>query len=245
MRKKYLPPACTLVLITLCLIAQAQQQKRIRDAIGARVIPWNEGSILLNDGRELQGMLQYNHQTGILAFRHAGGESQALGPRSVIAFRFFDEDEQRRRTFISLDNQEPQTTLLRRSFYEVLAEFKHFAVLMKTEPLQYIASELTEPRSLVSLTYFTTRLYVQRSTIYFMNRRGEIKPYLQVVEKDMKGLVNGTTISNRVIDEKLLKIYTGDYYDRLKSFTETFGLNPGETDDLLEILCYYKSLTGP
>lgn len=124
----YLLPSLILApSITACC-----QEKTASKVFLERSIDWSEGSIMLNDGNELKGVIKYNDNTGVLNYEN-GNVSRSLTSKSVAGFEFFDEGQNRQRIFYSLLFDDPATNVKKHSFFEVLIEFKTFAVLSKRD----------------------------------------------------------------------------------------------------------------
>jgi TonB family protein len=209
-------------------------------------IDWNEGSILLSDGRELKGNLKYNDKNGVLMYQNGSG-SDSFTPRSAAGFEFWDGAAGKQRVFFTFPYADKAVT--KHFFFEVIKEFKSFAVLAKTDPIDLderstpgsIYDSKTNTFSDISLTTFSTQVS-QSETIYLMDAKdGAIKPYVKIVDKDIDDTYSVKT-RNWMIDEDLLKIYTGTLYQKLLAYAEENKLRFSRKWDLIRILEYYSSL---
>jgi hypothetical protein len=139
---------------------------------------WREGSIVLNDGTELNGLLRFDDNSGILSFQD-GEVSKALIARSVSGFQFYDEETKEERIFFSLEYNEGDT-FAKYYFFELLRENETFAVLCKIDPVEVKSTSygnvglpagdgtLHNPGSV----YSRTEMH-QTETIYFMDKGGD------------------------------------------------------------------------
>jgi hypothetical protein len=215
---------------------------------------WSEGSILLADNTELNGMIKYNDREGILSYNN-GDNTRAFGPRSVMGFEFFDEVQRRQRVFYTLDYESPKDNVRKPQFFEMLREYKKFAVLVKCDPIQ------TERRSPVMARPFDPLNAVnpgpastanskytvvsQLETVYLMGTDGEIEAYFKnkLEQNGMRSIFTGEDdrIRSEVIDRDLLEKYTGaELYAKMASYAKENDLAFRTQDDLLKILDYHK-----
>jgi hypothetical protein len=143
---------------------------------------------MLKDGTELKGgLVRYNDKSGILNYEN-GSDTRSLMPRSVVAFEFFDDSKGSQRIYYSLEADDEETGIKRYYFFEVLKEFKNFAVLSMIAPLEIEqrSGRLTFNDPTFNATQNVPRIeYTQMETIYFMSRDGNLKPYLKIIEKDI------------------------------------------------------------
>ena len=89
---------------------------------------------MLNGGTELKGLVRYNGKTGVVSFE-SGRDSRSLTSRNLTGFEYFDERQSRQRIFYSLPYEDPVNNTEASLFFEVLRQYKDFAMLAKTDPL--------------------------------------------------------------------------------------------------------------
>src|SRR5215203_5333883 len=89
---------------------------------------WFDGSLLLNNGREIKGLIKYNDKSDIVSIEN-GRESKSFTARHVRGFEFFDEIEKKQRVFYAVDIEDRFSKVKRPLFFEILMELKEFAVL--------------------------------------------------------------------------------------------------------------------
>ena len=234
-------------LLSLCAISSFSQRDKKEGGILERGASWSEGSVMLNDGTELKGVLRHDTKTGILSFQN-GDINKSFTAKSVVGFEIFDESVNKQRVFYSFPYIHPATDLISPQFFEALKEFKHFAVLSKVDPIDVDQRRDRTPNfnpySPVTSggTEIVTEI-TQTETIYFMNPKGDIKPYLKIIDKDVdRFMFDSSTTKNKLVDEELLEQYAGSHYAALKSYAKENKLSFKRKKDLLEILEHYGQL---
>ncbi|MBT1701161.1 hypothetical protein KK083_29995 [Fulvivirgaceae bacterium PWU4] len=211
---------------------------------------WYDGSIMVNDGTELVGLLRYNDDTGVLSFE-SGSISKSFTAKSVAGFEFFDEERNKQRVFYVFSYPDPQTDIVSPLFFEVVKEFKTFAVLSKTDPLQMKQKSHTTSGTTPSGSYgpgytYTSTEILQVETIYIMDPNGQIMPYARIVEKEIDDnyLFDRSKVKNKLIDDELLETYTKPHYETLVKFADENKLSFKRKNDLVRILEHYQQLTA-
>lgn len=215
---------------------------------------WSEGSILLADNTELKGMVKYDDHDGILSYNN-GDNTRAFGPRSVLGFEFFDDSQQRQRIFYTLDYEAPYDNIRKPLFFEVLREYKTFAVLVKFDPVQtekkaiLLSGQVFDGLNAVNPGAGTLKKTVvsQVETVYLMGTDGEIEAYFRNrLEQD--GFASATSgkddkVKRKVIDRDLLEKYTGaELYTKMTSYARENDLTFKTRLDFLKILDHHGEL---
>ena len=236
----------TIVLIATAFIANAQSAALLIDNEG-----WSDGSIMTSEGSELKGLAKYNDKTGILSY-HDGENSRAFSPRSAAGFEFYDEALQKQRIFYSLEYREEQEGANKQFFFELLRDYKDFAVLCKIDRIeidQKSMGSLAPSAVGVSTGIPTQSTWVevsQKETIFLMKNDGTIEPYLKFVniqtdesdlfQKDVKK-------KGKVVDEDVLIRYIGEsHFKQLQHFARENKLKFKKKEDFLKILQHYDEL---
>lgn len=236
----------TLILVvSLVLSIRVDAQEKILEALIPELLVWSEGSVMLSDGSELKGMLKYNDRSGVL-FYDNGKDQKTLTPRRVVAFEFSDEKQQLQRVFYSFPLKDDQNAE-QHYFFEVIKQFKAFAVLSKIDPIEVETKDrgtgIHDPVTGFTPYYGRTTDVTQTETIYIMSERGAIKPYVRIVEKDIDGILfDSSRTKNRMLDEGLLERFAGKNYAELEAFAKKNRLSFKRKKDLIEILDYYEDL---
>lgn len=213
---------------------------------------------MLTNGTELKGLLKYNTRNGILAFQD-GIESRVLTPIRVAGFEFFDESLSRQRIFYTFKYKDAQTDVDRPLFFELLRDFKTFAILSKVDQVDVdlkrdsFGQRLTaKPFQFDNTSAYpnnaSSRLEVsQTETIYLMNSEGIIKPYIKaiVIQDGVTDIFTkkDSKTKNKMIDRDLIEEYVSpEHYEKLLKYSEHYTLNFKVKSDSMKILDYYEKL---
>lgn len=228
-----------LTLVCLVSISVSAQNKKL-DPLTPNVV-WGDGSIILNNGDELRGLVGFNDSQGIVTFQ-AGNNSRSFVPRSITTFNLFDESVKRQRVFYSLEFEDEQSV---KGFYffEVLREFKNFAVISKIDPVEVKVRQNNNntlgpgPTSASTFNTTTTRI-TQMETVYFIGSDGAIEPYLKVTRQFVdRDFYDREKTKRKIIDDNLLKKYfTEAEINTMQKFSEKNQLTFESKEDLVKIL---------
>jgi hypothetical protein len=211
---------------------------------------WFDGSILLNDGNEIRGLIKYNDKTDIVCLEN-GRESRSYTARHVRAFEFYDEVEKKQRLFYAVEVEDRINNIKRPLFFEVLMDTKDFALISKIAPIKFERKEYATPAIFNPVTgsFSAGRYYgypstiSQTETLFFFSRDGEVRPFLEIKEKEIDGMFHDRSIvKNRIVDENVLKQFTSSHYDKLVSYAEENSLNIQNKKDLISLLEYYNKI---
>jgi hypothetical protein len=212
---------------------------------------WFEGSILLTNGKEHKGLIKYNDKTDIVCLENAR-ESKSFTARHVQGFEFFDEVEKKQRVFYSVEVEDKVNNVKRPLFFEVLVDSKDFALISKIAPIRVERKEYTTPAMFNPATgAFTAGRYYgypatisQTETLFLFSKEGEVRPLLEIKEKEIDGMFfDRTIVKNRILDNEVLRRFTNTHYKQLVSYAKENSLSVREKNDLITLLNYYNSLT--
>ncbi|HEY9048742.1 MAG TPA: hypothetical protein VIN08_22715 [Ohtaekwangia sp.] len=233
---------CLYILILLNAIQLFGQEKKFEE-LNPDLIEWGEGSILLNDGQELKGLVRFNDKNGIVSFE-SGNTSRSYVPRSVAAFEFYDEKLKRQRVFYSLEFED-KDNVKRPFFFEVLRDFKTFAVISKIDPVE-IEQWTTSPASfssngittVVGGTGGTVTKITQTETIYFLGSKGEIEPYLKLMRKIVdRTLYDRKKTKQKILDDDILRKYFNESeISNMIDYSEKNNLHFDNKEEFIKIL---------
>ncbi|MFZ6014587.1 MAG: energy transducer TonB [Bacteroidota bacterium] len=226
-----------------------QKTRKNNDMISdvAESIEWSEGSLLLNDGTELKGVVKYNDNTGLLSYQN-GADSRSFLAKSVVGFEYWDETIKSQRVFYSFDYVDAQAGTNKRCFFEALKEFKTFALLSKIDPVgvsrKYNNNGYTDPISGMYTNSGSSVELSQKETLFLMSRDGKIEPYVKITDTETnRVLVDTWKTKTKMLDDDLLAKYVGEeMYEKLRAFAKEQGLKFRIKKDLLTILGYYGEL---
>jgi hypothetical protein len=176
-----------------------------------------EGSIILNDGTINKGLVNYSSQTGVVSFE-SNSHSGRYNARNISGFEY------NKKQFYSIPYRASSGIV--KQFFEVVREYKDFAVISKTDLLSHKpVSELT--------------------TLYFMTSSDfKVMPFLEVLDREVKWRIfNANKMQVRVLDSTVPEIIMGENFGKVKAFAKEKKLAWHVKDSLISILDYYDSLT--
>ncbi len=211
---------------------------------------WFDGSVLLTNGEEIKGLVKYNDKTDIISIE-SGRISKSFTARHVKAFEFYDEIEEKQRIFYAVDVEDRIYNVKRPLFFEVLADLKNFAVLSKIAPSRIDKREYATPAMFNPATgvFASGRYYGYPSTIshtetiFFLSREGELRPFLEIKEKEIDGMFSDrSVVRNTILDDELLERFTGSQYRSLMQFARKNDLNLKEKEDFVRLMKHYRDI---
>ena len=236
-----------MLLLLMNISLFAQKKKKSEEPLLNENAEWFEGSILLNDGTPLEGLLKYNAVSAILSFQD-GTVSKVFTSSRVSTFQFFDESLQKQRVFYALPHEDAETNAVRPLFFEALREYQSFAVLSKVDPVDVDRRVSKNPFVYTSpdgsgIMNSTNLVVSQIETIYLMNASGEIRSYFKIVREEKSGMWSLDKTSNKMIErDLLLEFIPQETFDKLERFAKENDLKFKLKDDFLKILTYYDTL---
>jgi hypothetical protein len=214
----------------------------------------NKGSIILNDGREIKGLVAYNDATGILKFDD-GNESKTLTSRSVLGFEVYDPSFEGNRIFYTLHKEDPENGSMQPFFFELLKDFKEFAVLSRKEPLNVKKEKdwlpmgnKSSPDNYQKKTIYDKKIIVvqQVETFYLLKPQSDPEPYFSITTQNTDGKVVLVDIQRRTkekfTDRDLFAEYLGSSFDQVEAYAKENNLSFKNKSDFLKILSYYETL---
>jgi len=211
---------------------------------------WFPGSMMLNNGHEIKGLIKYNDKTDIVSIENAR-LSKSFTARHVKAFEFFDELEKKQRVFFSADVEDRVYQVQRPLFFEVLVDLNDFALVSKIAPIRVDKREYATPAMFNPATggFSAGRYYGYPSTIshtdtlFFFTRDGKLRPFLEIKEKEINGMfVDRSIVKNKIVNPDLLKKYTSSHYSQLVNYAKKNDLDFNQKDDLVSLLNHYQQL---
>jgi hypothetical protein len=219
-------------------------QERLRDEMIPMNIPWADGSVMLKDGTEIKGVIKHNDKAELLHFQN-GDDTRTLTPRGVVAFEYYDEEVSGQRLFYSLEYADEESGIKKYHFFEVLREFKSFAVLSTTSPIKIEQKSSTNSAFATNpgtLNYERLE-YSQVETIVFMNEHGDLEPYVRIVEKDIDGAwFDYDKTKNKFIDKEVFGKYAGKNWTAILQFADENKLKFKRRTDLMKALNHLATL---
>jgi hypothetical protein len=210
---------------------------------------WSEGSIFLTNNSELKGLVRYNDKVGVLNLQ-SGAQSRSFTPRSVLAFEFFDAAQNKQRLFYSIEYEDSETTAKRPYFFEVLKDYGDFALVSKTDPIEFkkkltLADQLLNNSQTApdnnALIPSTTHIY-QLETIYLFDLiKEKIDPIAEITNQEIDRLLfDKSKTKDKVVGRSELKDFFQDSYELVADYAKENDLKFDKKDDLVKIFNYYS-----
>jgi len=228
-------------LLTLQTFGAIAQERRAQ-IIQAKVAS-GSGSVLSEDDEIHYGEVTFNDNLGVVTIV-ANGESRSFNARNTQRFEFDDAQLERNRTFHVFDYLNEDTGMTNPAFFEVLAEFETFAVLSKIDPVQARPQRgLTPPIASTLTSADSKKVAFQNETVFIMNDKGAMLPYLKLTEKEIEGVYFDTRSNKKkYLDKNVIEDYAGAHYPALESYAVKNDLSFKNKEDLIKILDHYKVL---
>jgi hypothetical protein len=232
------------------VICNSFGQVQVADSILSVKQGWSEGSIMTSAGEELFGLLRYNDKSGLLSFEDEN-KSSTYTADGIVAFELFDESIKKQRVFYSFLWEEEEG-MRRRLFFEIVMELDGFAILSKVDPIDISHKVFRSSGGFNPATnayapaseYGSSVKISQTETIYLMDSETNIKPYIQIIETDIDGvLYNRKKTRNKILDEHLLQQFVGKQMnDKLVEYARQNNLSFKEKEDLIRVFEYYREI---
>lgn len=241
------------------IVAQKLKPEKITDSTAV----WCRGSVELENGEKLTGLLRYNKMTSLLQFED-GSISKALTAKTVLRFEFYDTAQRKQRKFISYGFENIQSRVdsiaqakglrpvnIQRKFFEVLMEFPRFAVLHSIGPIRVaMQSGSIGHFSFITGTWNASSAhppsttYSQMEMLYIFDTNGQVSPLLMSYHKDRDGLlIDGkVTRSYSKTTDIIMQRYTEPYFYQIDDWAHENNLSFEKTEDVLKMFEYYRTL---
>lgn len=239
MRRLFILTTTLIILSSAVALAQLKKSKILK--VDMNFYP---GKITLIDGSKLEGEVNFNDNDGIVAFR-SDDEVNYYNSKNITGFEFIDPNTQRNRFYFVMEYNDPRVGIPKFCFFEVLKEFKSFAVLAKIDP---IAADVQRPMGIPTNKAMSSKsnnnmVATQVETIYFMSEDGNLEPYIEIIEKETeKSLVDYNRTRYRFLDEDLFERYTRPFYKELVEYAEAKYLTFKKKSDVIALLDHYQHL---
>lgn len=202
---------------------------------------WSDGMIITNEEEELKGKVRYDDLQCIL-FYHDGKTDKTFSARQVKMFSVRDSVRKTDRFFYSLEFEDRKLNIRQPLFFELIKEFKSFAVLSKVDPVQFNQAA-TQPRGTQNANSPNGVIRVQQfETICFMSSQGLIEPYLEMEITIKNGIFQERTRNRQtILNKNLFEKYFGEKANnQIMTFVKHNELQLNSKEDFLKILDYYE-----
>lgn len=245
-----------LVAVSLCFtngaVSQTKKeaQQLLRNLEGDATM--YDGHIILSDGSEEDGTITYNDRTGVVSFK-SDSKTGTYNARNLNGFDIYDPETHEQRSFFSMDYEMRDGGQKVGQFFEIVRQYKDFAVLVKTDPLTFDRKiSLQEAFFLGTYEGIQNRMEViQVMTVYLISEDLGVRPYMEYQTKEVKHVnqyiwswhfLDGKFTKLKILDRRLPKELMGASYDKVDDYADANNLEWNVKDDLVKILEYYDTL---
>jgi hypothetical protein len=224
----------TILLFGYYCHAQEQTKKKYNDFLGT----WHDGKVNLPDTSFIC-LVRYNDLEGVLMYKFHSNQSdiKSLRASDVTGFNYLDTT-QTQRIFISIPYDVQENGTMVPSFFEVLKEYKRFALLSVKLPLQGITKVNPIPSKYNSGPH---RSVQQREVICIFDDNGNLRPYLEITSQEAQGS-RKIKSQEQIINADLLREYLGNDFNQLEEFSFKNNLSFKKKEGLLTIFDYYDKI---
>jgi hypothetical protein len=202
---------------------------------------WSDGTIITNEEEELKGKVRYDDLQCILFYRDSKSE-KTFSARQVKMFSVLDSVKKSDRFYYSLEFEDRKLNVRQPMFFELIKEFKSFAVLTKVDPVQFNQAT-TQPRGTQNGNQPNGVIRIQQfETICFMSSQGLIEPYLEI-EITIKNGIFQERVRNKqtILNKNLFEKYFGEKANnQIMTFVKHNELQLNHKEDFLRILEFYE-----
>jgi hypothetical protein len=258
---------CVFIVLASFFTENAFSQKVDINKATIEDAEWNQGTIMLTDGKTITGLVKLNTKTGLLGYE-SGANSKSFTARNVIGFEFFDAVENRKRSFLSVDYKDAAPkddgafAALKKSkqktvqetgipqFFEILVECKTFALLSTVGQLHITTSAGNEmgvsPGTGIPIYPSSpSTTYSQTETLLIFDADGVVTPLLDITSTETDRLIfDDARTKTKKLDNSIIEKYTTPHFEQLKEYAKERKLSFKKRDDLVQILEQYKSISS-
>lgn len=235
-------------LILLFFIANYCSAQELDDLM--QVTPaWTTGKLVLQHGEAVSGELFYDELQSVLHYRARYGERPKLYTSNEVAsFELEDRETGKKRTFYAFDFEDPQKSIVRPLFFELIQEYNEFAVLLKTDPAEFNQQVGTRKSAVQQQNAMQTSGHVMRvqqvQTLCFMDTQGLIEPYVSIEIREIDGMLTDRVVNkHKTLDKTLPEKYFGkEEYQKMRQYAKENSLDLDKLPDFLKAISYFSTL---
>lgn len=248
-----------LVTIAMAIISQATVAQDLTETdieLLNQNQGWHEGTITLIDSKVLTGLVRYNARDDFFSYND-GDNVRVFTAKSMMQAVYVDSKTNLKHTYYSLPYRESPTDQTEYLIFEVLKEYRHFAILIRLQPasigVKKYQSTINNPSmpggvQTIPVTRYSNKVEVsQVETIYILDEDGSVKVYLEMThnEDGTKSLLNGKDrkTKRKDFDKEVLAEHVGPTaFAKLEDFAQIKKLSFKKKEDLILILNHYDSI---
>lgn len=219
-------------------LTNCYSQKQADEKILALLGTWYKGHVILPEAA-LDCLIRYNDLEGILVFKaHDDPDNiKTLKAPGVIRFNYFDSAQQHSRFFVSLPYDAQKNGTMTSIFFEILKEYRHFALLSAKLPLEVIKK--FNPAMLKYPNMGPNIFFQHREVLSIISDEGHLRDYMEITVQDRS---RKPKVKEQIINANLLQEYLGNSFAQLQEFSNKNKLSFKKKEDLLVIFNYYDKI---
>ena len=201
---------------------------------------WSAGEIALHDGTKMKGLVRFNEISKLISFKENvdAKESKSFKEVKVFSLSLIDSTG-KKRNFYSFQHE--KEILL----YEVLKEFKDWAVLGRKEMVQALEGKNDSGNNEgLPMGKNTRAVLTQIEGIYAIDQNGKIELIQNTNHVEVDGLLGDYSRSKKQINNEVLQKHMKSFYSDVESFIKQNKLKLKRKTDLLKALDYYETLVS-
>lgn len=207
------------------------------DSLGLNT-KWRSGSILLTDNSTLKGQIQFNDKMGIVKFKKSPDDIEAsLSERRIIAMQFYDEEATRWRNFATFNINEDESGWQGALLFEVLMEFKKFAILSRVER---VSASVREWKDQYGKSTTVKVGYEQFEKFCIADDQGTLTVVLAVSEFERDKLSLASNLKP-YLNKKAIEKQLASDWDKFESLVKSRKLNLRKRADFIRAFENYQA----
>ena len=204
-------------LLCLCLLFCTPTFSRDISKISSK-----NGVIILKSGKKFSGELHFFYKSDLVQVKIKQNQSRAFTAHQVAKFRFYDENFNTDRVFISVDTRNTsKNSHIKSGFYELIS-WGEIEVIGKLKYEDKSVIELYKNPRLQSNKAFVPKLISHEYFVYFGNTIQSLNNFRKNYFSEMR-----------------------NEYDEINQFIKKESLNINDIYDQLQIIAYFNKMVMP
>lgn len=234
------------LIISFLIIFTHFASGQLKNAVTENTL-WYPGMVVLPDGQQVQGKINYNFITGIVRLQNSRS-TEVFTADDVVYFLIQKDQGAEPTKFYSLPIKPEGESSAKQFLFEVIYETETIALLSR-HYYKYMAG--TESR-----THFQSEMETVAEALYLASANSKIAEYATIIKdftysKLSKKVPAGYEESKTVKDEglkyklsgkKTLPEMTAPYYEKIKAYMKAEKIKGNTINEIRMILDYYENL---
>lgn len=207
------------------------------DSLGLNT-KWTKGTIVLDNDVTLRGLVQFNDKLGMIKYKKAPDDAEeSFVETSIAAMQFYDDETNAWRKFAVFDINELQTGRQGGLLFEVLMEFKTFALLSRLQPVNVGIRARQDPIN--GNRYYQRVGYEQFEHLCLVNDKGTGSVVLSVSDFER----NKWSVASKlkpVLKKGEMEKYLGSDWEKFNALVKSNKLKLKKRADFMKAFELYK-----